>query len=375
MKARTSRSVRGSLLQRHLSRAGVALVFAVLAGVAADAAIDTAEISFSPGQTTFPYGGGVDWYNTTTPLVDLTATSSGTCIWGADSLISVYAWRNETDTLWLPLLVGVDVVPDTANYAENNVVPLHTILVDGNHRQVRVRFGTNCLEYTETNTLEFWADLDPPTAPGTPVDEGDYSNSANLTWTWTAATDDGSGLQHYHVLIGTTPGGSDKNDTYTASEFWEEPNCTHGETYYCTVIAVDNVENEQAAAESSDGITVDLVAPAPAISGDTGLTNATRQLQIDFGEAVSGFVVGDISVSNGTASNLGGGTNGLYTVDITGDDAVQGPIEVRVSIPAGVALDIANNPNSASTPAPYFSFLFDGFEPEPVISGDTDLTN
>jgi methionine-rich copper-binding protein CopC len=64
---------------------------------------------------------------------------------------------------------------------------------------------------------------------------------------------------------------------------------------------------------------------------------------ITFSEAVTGFDVGDIMVSNGTKGTLSG-TGTTYTLNIT--PSAQG--EVKVNIAAGVAQDMAGNGNTAA---------------------------
>lgn len=115
---------------------------------------------------------------------------------------------------------------------------------------------------------------------------------------------------------------------------------------------------------------LDATPPTPVITGATTLTNAGRTLTINFGEVVIGFTLGDISVTNGTATNLQpAGAASSYTVDILGS----GTVTVSVSIEAGVATDLVGNPNNAMAAA--FTYPFDNVAPTPVITGATTLTN
>jgi hypothetical protein len=109
--------------------------------------------------------------------------------------------------------------------------------------------------------------------------------------------------------------------------------------------------------------------PTPVITGSTTLTNATRSLTINFGEAVSGFDLGDISVNNGAASNLQNTGTGTYTVDVLG----AGAVTVSVSIPAAAATDTAGNTSNATAAA--FTYPFDDLKPTPVVNGASSLTN
>jgi len=79
-----------------------------------------------------------------------------------------------------------------------------------------------------------------------------------------------------------------------------------------------------------------------------------------FDEDVTGFEITDITVGNGTASNLSGGPAG-YTFDVT--PTADG--SVTVDIAAGVAQDAASNGNTAAT---QFSIVYDGTAPSVTIS-------
>ncbi len=85
--------------------------------------------------------------------------------------------------------------------------------------------------------------------------------------------------------------------------------------------------------------TADLTAGA--VDAATGSFLAT----VTFSEEVNGFDVSDLTISNGTASNpqsLGGG---VYTATITASSTNP----VTIDLAAGVATDLAGNPNTAAT--------------------------
>jgi hypothetical protein len=94
--------------------------------------------------------------------------------------------------------------------------------------------------------------------------------------------------------------------------------------------------------------TVDRRAPAPVLTSfESEPTYKTVfDTIIDFGEEVIGFTHSDISVSGGTPSNLLSLGNGRFSFTVTA--AADGI--VTVSIPAGVAQDLAGNLNTAATP-------------------------
>ena len=80
-----------------------------------------------------------------------------------------------------------------------------------------------------------------------------------------------------------------------------------------------------------------------------------------FNEAVTGFVVGDITLNNASASNFTAISATVYTVLIT--PTIDG--EVMVDVAANVAQDAATNGNTAAT---QFSIIADLTEPTVVIS-------
>jgi hypothetical protein len=64
-----------------------------------------------------------------------------------------------------------------------------------------------------------------------------------------------------------------------------------------------------------------------------------------FSENVTGFVVGDITVGNGSAGNFVAASGTVYTFDVT----PSGQGAVTVDVAAGLVPDAAGNPNAAAT--------------------------
>lgn len=96
----------------------------------------------------------------------------------------------------------------------------------------------------------------------------------------------------------------------------------------------------------ADLFDIDTVAPTVNITSTaTDPTNISPiPMMATFGEDVSGFMLGDITLANGTASNFAGGP-AVYTFDVT--PVADGP--VTADIAAGVAQDAAGNGNTAAT--------------------------
>ncbi|WP_232530000.1 Ig-like domain-containing protein [Rosistilla oblonga] len=108
----------------------------------------------------------------------------------------------------------------------------------------------------------------------------------------------------------------------------------------------DNGGNSNAASSTLNR-QVDRVAPTPQLTTSVGvLTNQSAfTLNVDFGEAVTGFTLSDMVVSGATLSDLEDLGSGRYRMTAT---AAQG--SVAFSLPAGVASDGAGNNNAAATP-------------------------
>ena len=100
------------------------------------------------------------------------------------------------------------------------------------------------------------------------------------------------------------------------------------------------------APSTNDAYTLDNVRATVAISGVPAISFAPYTATFTFSEAVTGFVVGDISLTNATASAFtGSGTTYTALITPTADGAV------TVDVAAGVAQDSAGNGNTAATQA------------------------
>lgn len=89
----------------------------------------------------------------------------------------------------------------------------------------------------------------------------------------------------------------------------------------------------------------DVIAPTCLVSSAAGdPVYAAFSVTFTFSEDVTGFVIGDITVGNGTASNFVAVSGSVYTADITPTTAGA----VTVSVGAGVCTDAVGNPNEVS---------------------------
>ncbi|RYE20010.1 MAG: hypothetical protein EOP51_18765, partial [Sphingobacteriales bacterium] len=97
---------------------------------------------------------------------------------------------------------------------------------------------------------------------------------------------------------------------------------------------------------SNKSIVIDGVAPTVAINSTANSTTSTSPIPITvtFSENVTGFVLGDITITNGTPSAFSGsGANYTFNVSPTASGAV------TVNVPANVAVDAAGNGNTAAS--------------------------
>ncbi|MBF0433163.1 MAG: DUF2341 domain-containing protein, partial [Fibrobacteria bacterium] len=98
---------------------------------------------------------------------------------------------------------------------------------------------------------------DPPSAPGTPSDAGEYIGATAATFTWTAATDAESGVDSYWLQVGTSAGASDVYDADVGDVLTKEvTGLSSGNTYYARVKAQNGNGSWGDYSGNSDGITI-----------------------------------------------------------------------------------------------------------------------
>jgi hypothetical protein len=118
-----------------------------------------------------------------------------------------------------------------------------------------------------------------------------------------------------------------------------------------TVYATAQTSGSAVSANSNTNtFTIDTVAPTVAISSTAGASGSTTTTSpipftITFSEGVTGFVTGDITVTNGTLSGFAG-SGTTYTFNVT---PTTPGTATTVSVPANVAQDAAGNGNTAAT--------------------------
>jgi hypothetical protein len=106
-------------------------------------------------------------------------------------------------------------------------------------------------------------------------------------------------------------------------------------------------------------------------SAESDPTNSSPfSVTITFTEEVSGFVEGDITVTNGTAGNLSTSDNIVFTADIT--PTLEGQVDVDIA--AAVASSVSTS--DGNTAATTFSIEYDNTNPDVTItSTESDPTS
>ena len=113
-------------------------------------------------------------------------------------------------------------------------------------------------------------------------------------------------------------------------------------------------------------VTYDGVAPTVALATTASIFSGAFTVTATFSEAVTGFVVGDVTVANGTPSNFATTSSSVYTFDVT--PAASGA--VTVDIAGSVAIDTAGNNNTAAT---QLSVTYDGVAPTVALTGPSGI--
>jgi hypothetical protein len=134
-------------------------------------------------------------------------------------------------------------------------------------------------------------------------------------------------------------------------------------------VAVDVANNPNTAATQAT-VVYDATAPTVDIQGEPVNVNDLDPFTVtfEFSENVTGFVVGDITVANATVGNFVAVDGNTYTADITPD----GNGNITIDVAAAVAVDVANNSNTAATQA---TVVYDATAPTVDIQGEPANVN
>ena len=109
--------------------------------------------------------------------------------------------------------------------------------------------------------------------------------------------------------------------------------------------ATNALSNTAPTGTNDNSYVVDNTAPTVTISGVPGASDAPFTATFTFSEAVTGFAVGDITLTNATVSNFTATSTTVYTALVT--PTASGMVTVNVS--ANAAQDAAGNGNTAAS--------------------------
>lgn len=224
--------------------------------------------------------------------------------------------------------------------------------------------GNDGADGSQTDTYEYVNDADAPTnlsldSP-TSIQYKKSSASLDVTYSYTEANpnqtvitlDDGSGNGFSYTIDDSNYAGDNSGKTVTLD--FSSPGSTNGSgladgtTYNITVKATDSNNNE-ASATGQDLLGIDDTAPTVDIQNEPTYATSTAAFNVtfEFSEDVTGFVVGDITVGNGSVDNFATTDANTYTADITPD----GNGDITIDVASGVATNVAGNDNEAATQA------------------------
>ena len=113
--------------------------------------------------------------------------------------------------------------------------------------------------------------------------------------------------------------------------------------------AAEDIAGNMNTAAEQYAVTIDQTPPTVTVTGPEGpIKDEKVSISIAFSEEAAGFELSDITVANGTASDLtaDADTKGLYTAMIQADAGFEGMLTVDIA--AGAAADLAGNANTAA---------------------------
>ncbi|UOQ53600.1 Ig-like domain-containing protein [Hymenobacter cellulosivorans] len=187
---------------------------------------------------------------------------------------------------------------------------------------------------------------------------GALLNTSTPTYTGTAPANSTVAVYVDTNPIGTTTANASGNWTLTQPTALTQGSHTVNATAQTSGATVSVRSN-------TNNFTIDAVRPTVVISstaGASGTTTSTSPLPftVTFSETVTGFVAGDVTVTNGTISGFSG-SGTTYSFNVT----PPGSGTVTVNVPANVAQDAASNFNTAAT---QFTFNYSQpVTPAPVV--------
>jgi hypothetical protein len=178
---------------------------------------------------------------------------------------------------------------------------------------------------------------------------------ANNTFTNQAVTISGTAPANSTVVLYLSQNGGPFNPqpfTATASGTFTTGPLPFPEAIYQVYGTAQSSGSAVSAASGTITFTVDTTPPTVAISSTAGASGSNTTttpipFTVTFSEAVTGFVAGDVTVTNGTIGTVSG-SGTTYTFNVTPTTA---GTATTVNVPANVAVDAAGNGNTGATSA------------------------
>jgi large repetitive protein len=244
-----------------------------------------------------------------------------------------------------PVQVGSGPADGSGNWSI-----LSSVLTDGTYQITAKATDLAGNQSVASANLQVVIDTQPPNAPSKPMlitaDDTGTSNSDGITNkntpTFTGTAEAGSTVQ---LFAGASPVGSGVATGAPGGTGWSVTSSLLADNSYSVTAQATDLAGNTSMSSSAFALVIDTVKPTVAMSSGAGNPTAANPIPVTvtFSEPVSGFVVGNITTSNGTAGNFAGsGAN--YTFDLT-PTAGGG---VSADIAAGVATDTAGNGNTAA---------------------------
>ena len=255
----------------------------------------------------------------------------------------------------------VSVRKGTTSYSEGDLIPL---AVGSNRLEIEVT-PTDQRLLKQTHTVDIVVSLPDTTAPrvASIVREAPTSSPTNadsLTWRVTFSEAVSNVDAADFVVSGTTA-------TVTAVAAVSGVTAAYdvtasggnlasvSATVTLTISSSHNIEdgasndlsNTAPTGTNDNSYVLDNAAPIVTISGLPSASNAPFTATFTFSEAVTGFAMGDITLTNASASNFTATSTTVYTALVT--PTASGT--VTVDVPANAAQDAVGNGNTAATRA------------------------
>ena len=192
-------------------------------------------------------------------------------------------------------------------------------------------------------------DVDRPTVTiGVPSGTQTGAFDTTITFTETVSDFVGSDVSLTGSVASITAWNANSNSTIYTATITPTASGTVTVGVAADVVTDAAGNNNTAATSKNVTVSVDTTAPGVTVSVPSGTQMGAFDVTITFTETVSGFVGSDVSLSGSAASITGWSANSdntVYTATIT--PTASGT--VTVSVAANVAIDAANNPNTAAT--------------------------